>query len=385
MTANRARVGDVLKLRRVPVAVDPAKAYEEIGLRSFGKGVFHKEPVSGASLGSKRVFEIRPGDLLLSNVFAWEGAIAVAGPSEDGRIGSHRYMTYVPSDGRIDAGWARYFFLSEPGLELVRKASPGSAGRNRTLGIQAFEGLEIPLPSIDEQRRIAGRLDGALMRARRIESLHAQSRQLRSALPFSVTRAEEERLQRLPTRMGDILEQVRDSVEIDPFSIYTTLGIRSFGKGIFHYDPRPGAEIGKLRFLEVGSDLLAISNIKAREGAVAVTAPADVGAVASNRFLFFRPRDGRADVRYLHRKLLTAEGLDALGRASPGPADRNRTLSVRRFEEITLDLPGPADQRKLGAWLERLDRHLAEQGQLARSSSERLDALQQAVMNNAFT
>lgn len=154
------RVGKVLKLTRRPVEVRLDGSYEEIGIRSFGRGVFHKEPVSGAQLGSKRVFRIEPGDLLLSNVFAWEGAVAVAGHAEQGKIGSHRFMTYVPiNDDEIDTNWASWFFRSEPGLELIRQASPGSAGRNRTLAIDRFEALAIPLPPIDEQRRVASYLD----------------------------------------------------------------------------------------------------------------------------------------------------------------------------------------------------------------------------------
>lgn len=50
-------------------------------------------------------------------------------------------------------------FRSEPGLSLIRRASPGSAGRNRTLAIDRFEALEIPLPSIREQRRHVKYLD----------------------------------------------------------------------------------------------------------------------------------------------------------------------------------------------------------------------------------
>lgn len=159
MTVERVRVGEVLTLTRRPVHVHLDESYEEIGIRSFGRGVFHKEPLSGAQLGSKRVFRIEPGDLLLSNVFAWEGAVAVAGEGERGKIGSHRFMTYTPVDNRIDTNWASWFFRSEAGLELIRQASPGSAGRNRTLAIDRFEALEIPLPPIDDQRRVAGSLD----------------------------------------------------------------------------------------------------------------------------------------------------------------------------------------------------------------------------------
>lgn len=156
---DRVSVGEVLALQRREVAVEPDAEYNEIGVRSFGRGIFHKEPVSGIELGNKRVFRIEPDDFVLSNVFAWEGAIAVASAAETGRIGSHRFMTFRPIDNRIDPSWARWWFLSEPGLELIRQASPGSAGRNRTLAIDRFAALEIPLPPIDEQRRVAAHLD----------------------------------------------------------------------------------------------------------------------------------------------------------------------------------------------------------------------------------
>jgi type I restriction enzyme S subunit len=156
------RVGKVLRLERRRVEVQPDREYTEIGIRSFGRGVFHKEPTTSFELGNKRVFFIEPGDLVISNVFAWEGAIAMASDSEAGTIGSHRFMTFVPvDDDQIDIAWTMWFFRSEPGLELIRQASPGSAGRNRTLAIDRFEALEIPLPPIDEQRRVARRLDAA--------------------------------------------------------------------------------------------------------------------------------------------------------------------------------------------------------------------------------
>ena len=44
-----------------------------------------------------------------------------------------------------------FHFQSEPGLELIQKASPGSAGRNKTLAVRRFEDLVIPLPPIEER------------------------------------------------------------------------------------------------------------------------------------------------------------------------------------------------------------------------------------------
>ena len=59
-----------------PLTVEVDGTYREIGIRSHGKGLFHKAPVTGAAIGDKRVFYVEPGDFVLNIVFAWEGAIA---------------------------------------------------------------------------------------------------------------------------------------------------------------------------------------------------------------------------------------------------------------------------------------------------------------------
>ena len=76
---------EVAPIVRRDVVVNHQSSYAELGIRSFGKGTFHKPTLSGIELGSKRVYSIEPGDLLFSNVFAWEGAIAVAKPEDTGR------------------------------------------------------------------------------------------------------------------------------------------------------------------------------------------------------------------------------------------------------------------------------------------------------------
>ncbi len=384
MKADLVRVREVLSLQRRQVKVELDGEYEEIGVRSFGRGIFHKEPTTGLELGTKRVFRIEPGDLVLSNVFAWEGAIALATDAEAGRIGSHRFMTFTPVDNRIDASWARWWFLSESGLELIGQASPGSAGRNRTLAIERFEALEIPLPPIDEQRRIAARLDHMASRGNALRSARERTSALVEALPLAVC-VQADRLASMgPTRLGDVLEHVRSPLEIDPIAPYTSVGIRSFGKGLFHYPERAGEQIGKLRFQTVSPGLLAISNIKAWEGAIATTSDADEGTVASNRFLFFRPAAGAAAIHYFWARLLGSDGLAELGHASPGSADRNRTLAVERFEAIELSLPNLAQQAAIGSQVSLARRAALDLATGASKSDKRIDALLPAALNEAF-
>jgi len=131
------------------------KLYQQIGIRSHTKGLFHKENITGAALGKKRVFWIEPDCFVVNIVFAWEHAIAKTTNKEIGMIASHRFPMYKPKDGILDLDYLLYYFKSPRGKHLLGLASPGGAGRNKTLGKSEFMKLQIPVPSIQEQIAIA--------------------------------------------------------------------------------------------------------------------------------------------------------------------------------------------------------------------------------------
>jgi type I restriction enzyme, S subunit len=145
-------MSEIAPLVRRQVEIEGDKEYPELGIRSFGKGTFHKPAITGAELGGKRIYQIESGDLMFSNVFAWEGAIAVAKPEDHGRYGSHRFISRVPDPERATAKFLCFHFLSEDGLRQIQNASPGSAGRNRTLGLQALDALKVPVPPLSSQK-----------------------------------------------------------------------------------------------------------------------------------------------------------------------------------------------------------------------------------------
>jgi type I restriction enzyme, S subunit len=149
--AQRLPIGEVAPLVRRPVKVDVGAEYPELGVRSFGKGTFHKPPLSGTAVGSKKLYRIEPGDLVFNNVFAWEGAVAVAQSADAGRVGSHRFITCVPRPGLVTATFLCFYFLTGEGLERLGEASPGGAGRNRTLGLEALAKIQVPVPPLEKQ------------------------------------------------------------------------------------------------------------------------------------------------------------------------------------------------------------------------------------------
>lgn len=148
-------LGVVAERIATPVEVRPHQHYREIGIRSHGKGLFHKDPVKGETLGAKRVFEVVPNRLVFNIVFAWEGAVAVTSAREQGMIASHRFPMFGPNaEQLIDVEFLRRFFQTELGVQLLGDASPGGAGRNRTLNQKFTSKIPVPVPPLREQKKI---------------------------------------------------------------------------------------------------------------------------------------------------------------------------------------------------------------------------------------
>ncbi len=137
------------------VDVDPKAVYNQIGIRSHGKGLFYKPPVTGTQLGNKRVFWVEPDCFIVNIVFAWEQAIGKTTSLDVGKIASHRFPMFRPKFGKVDVDFLTYLFKTEYGKEVLGLASPGGAGRNKTLGQSEFLKIPIHLPPLPEQKRIA--------------------------------------------------------------------------------------------------------------------------------------------------------------------------------------------------------------------------------------
>jgi len=139
---------------RKPVIVEQEKKYKQIGIRSHGKGIFYKEEVTGLELGNKSVFWIEPECFIVNIVFAWEMAVAKTTNQEKGMIASHRFPMYTPLNNKLNIDFLTYFFKTKWGKNLLELASPGGAGRNKTLGQNEFLQLKMPVPLFAEQQKI---------------------------------------------------------------------------------------------------------------------------------------------------------------------------------------------------------------------------------------
>jgi len=196
------KVGAVLHAVSRPAQVDAECAYEEIGIRSHGKGTFDKAPVLGADLGTKKVFWMVPGALAFNIVFAWEGAVALIGENATGKVASHRFPNYISP---LEAGerFMAEYFRTRTGIELLASCSPGGAGRNKTLNRAALLASEIRVVAPGEWPAVVALLDDAATAEQRATLLLDRLTNIRSNILTTLMSGEHEIPQSYDELMGE--------------------------------------------------------------------------------------------------------------------------------------------------------------------------------------
>ncbi len=370
-------MGDIAPLIRRPVPVRPDETYREIGIRSFGRGVFHKTPTTGLEIGTKRVFSIEPGDLLFNIVFAWEGAVAVASEPERGTIGSHRFLTCVVNKDVADARYLFWWFSRGKGREQLLKASPGGAGRNRTLGVDKLAAIDVPLPPPEEQQRMIAwieRVEAKIAEACRLRneaSEEAEALIVSTHLSLSASS---------PQQLSTYVALEEEAVPIRLNVPYLQAGVRGFGGGLFSKPPVIGGATTYRSFNRLYPGALVMSQVKGWEGAIAVTPHELVGRYVSPEYRTFKCRDGRCLPEYLATIVPTKFFWSRLKDATRGVGARRERTRPEQFLALEMPMPSVPDQQRA---LATFDRIRAVQRMQSETTAE-LQAILPAIIDKAF-
>ncbi|AND68655.1 hypothetical protein ATSB10_12010 [Dyella thiooxydans] len=150
--APRKPMASVAPIVRREVVIQPEASYTELGVRSFYKGTFHRRTILGVEFTWQKMYRVELGDLIFSNIMAWEQAIALATPDDHGCVGNHRMLTCVADPEVVLPEFLAYYFTTDDGFAKVYAASPGTAARNRTLVAGNLEAIEVPVPPLPVQR-----------------------------------------------------------------------------------------------------------------------------------------------------------------------------------------------------------------------------------------
>jgi len=151
-------LGDVLRRSENVIPLDPEKTYKEVTVRINGKGVVERRLVQGVEIASDRRYKAKSGQFIISRIDARHGASGLIPADLDGAVVTNDFPLFDVAKERLDPAFLGWMSKTSSFVELCKHASEGTTNRVR-LSEARFKALKIPLPPLEEQRRIVARVE----------------------------------------------------------------------------------------------------------------------------------------------------------------------------------------------------------------------------------
>lgn len=244
----KVKLGEVLRLDLDRVPVDPAVSYPMVGVLSFGKGLFEREPIENGKTSYKIFYRLKAEHVVMSQLFGWEGALALSSAQFAGKFLSPQFPTFCCDTTKLDRKFLGWLMRRPSFWDDLGSRASGMGDRRRTLNPDALYACEILLPPLEDQRRIVAR----------IEELAAKIEEARGLRKQAVEESES----LVPAALSHIFDYERSDALPKAWRWMPFVALLSSKKNGMITGPF-GTLLQKADVLPEGTPILGISNVEA--------------------------------------------------------------------------------------------------------------------------
>jgi type I restriction enzyme S subunit len=372
-----------------PIDVITGTLYRTIGVRWWGEGAYERESIDGSQTVAKTLSIVREGDLIINKIWVRHGSIAIVGKEVDGCAASGEFPTFELDTSQIFPRWL-YWFIKSPSLwEKCAQLSQGTSGKNR-IKPELFLTIEIPLPPLDEQRRIVARIEELAAKVEEARGLRRQSAEEAEVLINSaiILIFEKQIL-----KQGWNLQPLREGAEIS--------------RGKFAYRPRnePRFYGGNIPFIQIGDisksnryiqeysqtlnqDGLKISRMFPKGTVVLAITGATIGVTGILGFdscfpdsiVGITPHPNITISEFIYWSIEYVKKI-ALSEATQ---TTQPNINLKNIEKLKIPVPPLPEQRHIVAYLDNLQAKVDALKRLQAETAAELDALLPSILDKAF-
>ena len=179
-----ARIGAFLVKSKDIIEVEDDVEYKQVTIKINNGGVVPRnngETILGSKIGTKRQHVVHAGQFIMSKIDARNGAYGIVPAELEGAIVTNDFPVFDVDTSKIIPQFLVLVSTTEKSVEFARKCSSGTTNRKR-IDIDAFLNQLIPLPSIEEQKRILKEYNYDIKKATK---LHCEiKKELDSIIPY---------------------------------------------------------------------------------------------------------------------------------------------------------------------------------------------------------
>lgn len=369
-------LGQVVTQVERPEVPSAGTIYRQVGVRLWGQGPYEREAVDGGDTQYHTLSRVEAGDIIVNKIWARNGSVSVVTPELSGCYVSGEFPTFAPTPDRLLPEWFKWLTKTRPFWEECDEKSRGTSGKNR-IRPEKFLEIEIPLPPLDEQRRIVARIQELAARIEKARGLRreamAEAATFTSSMHLKLAGA-----RRL--RLGEVLDLDEEREEVTSGKLYPQVGVRGFGGGLFSRGPVDATQTTYKAFNRLYDGAIVLSQVKGWEGAIAGCGPDFAGMYASPEYRTFRCKPHAALPQYMATLVVTPWFWSQLTGLTRGVGARRERTRPEQF--LALEVAMPTVERQelaLGAFA-----YQDEMKKLQQETAAELDALSPSVLDKAF-
>ena len=365
------KLREVVREEREPVGTLDGSGYPVFGVTNT-EGV----TITGvaASHDRSKYLRLHPNRFVYNPYRINVGSLGLSSASQDGIV-SPAYVVFTSTE-KLDSNFLLYFLKSGKGHNLIN--FHGNRGTVRAaLRFEDLCKIEIPLPGLEEQRRIMAKIDELAAQIHEARALRQQTAEEVEAFVISV---HIELAGNRKRKLGDILTLDEDVVPITPTGEYPQVGVKSFGVGLFAKSAISGTETTYRTFNRLYEGAVVLSQVKGWEGAVDVCGSELAGWFVSPEYRTFRCIPGEGLPGYLAALVRTKWFWGRLQNATRGVGARRERTRPEQFLAIEIPMPD-IERQRLG---ETLFAEVDVLKRLQADTAAELDALLQSILDKAF-
>jgi type I restriction enzyme S subunit len=143
-----------------PERVDPSRTYHILGAHWYAGGLYTKDVKPGSGIQAKEVYRVEEGDFVYNRLFAWKGSFALATADNAGCYVSNEFPCFTIRKDWADGRYLwRYFSRVPVWAEALGLSTGGTPTSRNRLKEERLLAMQVPLPPVDEQRRIVARIE----------------------------------------------------------------------------------------------------------------------------------------------------------------------------------------------------------------------------------
>lgn len=334
---------------------------------------------------------VRPGDLVVSGINAAKGAIAIYDPDATEPIAATiHYGAYIPNPARVDVRFLWWMLRSRFFQELLNEYLPG--GIKAELRAKRLLAVPVPIPPLDEQRRIVARISDLAAQIASGRSLRQAIIQEMEILPgVFLQRLVEPRAALRP--LGEVLlrpprngwsaqcDNAPEGIPVLSLSAVTGYRYRAteFKRTSLYADPEAHY------WLKPGDILITRSNSLELVGHAAIYDGNPAPCIYPDLMMRIEPDDARMDSRFLWYWLQCPIVRDFVRTHARGTSPSMKKIS----QGTVMGIPCPTglslqEQRHIVAKMDCLLAEMDEATVMQARTSMELDALLPAILDRAF-